>query len=37
VLAVRETPAGQQDWEIGVGVGIRVPHVAAKQDHGLIQ
>ena len=37
VLAVAEAAAGQQDGKIGGVVNVRVPEIAAVENHGVVQ
>ena len=37
VLAVAESAAGQQDGKIGGVVNVRVPEIAAVENHGVVQ
>ena len=37
VLAMLEAATGQQDGQVRIVVSIRVPHVAAEQDHRAVK
>ena len=37
VLAVFEASTGEEDWEVGVVVLVRIAHVAAEEDHRAVE